>query len=188
MTSSESPPADRQPSAAACPVSTFNEWDPLEEIIVGVVADALIPPWETISSAVVHDETQWEFSRAEGGKRWPERFACDQPIAALNLIKSAMAPRFGREPLESSTPGPDGLGERSTPPSCPPDPTSRVWQERECAALAERRADQPPSPSKSRTISASIAMTASPSAALGSAAICNVMPSMTASTRLARVR
>ena len=108
MTPSESPTADRQ--AAACPVNTFNEWDPLEEIIVGVVEDALIPPWETITPAVVHDRTQWEFFKAEGGRRWPvemlkkaerdieafvhileaegvtvrrpERFAWDQPIAA----------------------------------------------------------------------------------------------------------
>ena len=69
-----------------------------------------MPPWETISPAVVHDKTQWDFFKSEGGKRWPlemlkkaerdveafvhiletegvtvrrpERFAWDQPIAA----------------------------------------------------------------------------------------------------------
>jgi hypothetical protein len=55
VTPSKSPTADRQ--AAPCPVNTFNEWDPLEEIIVGVVEDALIPPWETITPAVVHDRS-----------------------------------------------------------------------------------------------------------------------------------
>ncbi len=35
-------------------VSTFNEWDPLEEIIVGRVDDnTLIPPWDTIMPAVI---------------------------------------------------------------------------------------------------------------------------------------
>ena len=53
-----------RPPAAGCVVNTFNEWDPLEEIIVGVVEDALIPPWETISPAVVHDKTQWDFFKA----------------------------------------------------------------------------------------------------------------------------
>jgi len=107
---SESLSADAQTPAAGCVVNTFNEWDPLEEIIVGVVEDALIPPWETISPVVVHDKTQWDFFKSEGGKRWPlemlrkaehdieafvhileaegvtvrrpERFAWDQPIAA----------------------------------------------------------------------------------------------------------
>jgi glycine amidinotransferase len=122
MSPSESPSADREPPASslpaspahaspsAYPVNTFNEWDPLEEIIVGVVEDALIPPWETITPAVVHDSAQWDFFKAEGGRRWPvemlkkaeadieafvhireaegvtvrrpERFAWDQPIAA----------------------------------------------------------------------------------------------------------
>jgi glycine amidinotransferase len=68
---SESLSTDAQTPAAGCVVNTFNEWDPLEEIIVGVVEDALIPPWETISPAVVHDKTQWDFFKSEGGKRWP---------------------------------------------------------------------------------------------------------------------
>ena len=82
MSANESLPAEALPTAGASPVSTFNEWDPLEEIIVGVVEDALIPPWETISPAVVHDKTQWEFFKSEGVTlRRPERIAGDQPIA-----------------------------------------------------------------------------------------------------------
>ncbi len=37
-------------------VGTFNEWDPLEEIIVGTVQDARVPPWDEIMPAVVHDK------------------------------------------------------------------------------------------------------------------------------------
>lgn len=98
------------PGIGTCPVNAWNEWDPLEEIVVGIVEDALIPPWETITPAVVHDRTQWPFIKAEGGRRWPaemlrkaeadveafvhileaegvtvrrpERFAWDRPIAA----------------------------------------------------------------------------------------------------------
>jgi glycine amidinotransferase len=107
---SGSQPAARRPPAVTGPVNTFNEWDPLEEIVVGIVEDALVPPWETITPAVVHDKTQWPFFKAEGGRRWPaemlkkaeadieafvhileaegvtvrrpERFAWDRPIAA----------------------------------------------------------------------------------------------------------
>ena len=116
MVSSESSSAARQLAADRTPltgtpvVNAFNEWDPLEEIVVGIVEDALVPPWETITPAVVHDQSQWPFFRAEGGRRWPtemlkraehdieafvhvleaegvtvrrpERFAWDQPIAA----------------------------------------------------------------------------------------------------------
>ncbi len=32
-------------------VDTHNEWDPLEEIIVGIVDGALIPPWDVIMEA-----------------------------------------------------------------------------------------------------------------------------------------
>ena len=101
--------ADAPPQPASV-VNAHNEWDPLEEIVVGIVGDALIPPWETISPAVVHDKTQWPFFKTEGGRRWPvemlkkaerdlegfvhlleaegvtvrrpERFGWDQPIAA----------------------------------------------------------------------------------------------------------
>ena len=70
-------------------VSTFNEWDSLEEIIVGVVEDALIPPWETITPAVLHDKTQWPFFKAEGVTvRRPERFAWGQ----MKTVKVTLRP------------------------------------------------------------------------------------------------
>ncbi len=54
-------------------VSTFNEWDPLEEIIIGRVDDnTLIPPWDTIMPAVIHDKSQWDFYKSKGGKPWPK--------------------------------------------------------------------------------------------------------------------
>jgi len=36
-----------------CPVSTFNEWDPLEEVIVGVVDNAAFSSWNLINKSTV---------------------------------------------------------------------------------------------------------------------------------------
>jgi glycine amidinotransferase len=53
-------------------VNTHNEWDPLEEIIVGVVESAIVPPWEIISPAIIHHEELFDFYRKGGGQPWPE--------------------------------------------------------------------------------------------------------------------
>ena len=53
-------------------VNTHNEWDPLEEIIVGTVEGATIPPWETVTPAVVHHEHLLDFYRKNGGQPWPQ--------------------------------------------------------------------------------------------------------------------
>jgi glycine amidinotransferase len=57
---------------AKSPVCTFTEWDPLEEVVVGRVdAHTLVPPWDVIMPAVVHDRRQWDFFRTHGGSPWP---------------------------------------------------------------------------------------------------------------------
>ncbi len=33
------------PATPANPVGSYNEWDPLEEVIVGVIDGAAVPPW-----------------------------------------------------------------------------------------------------------------------------------------------
>ena len=53
------------------PVAAFNEWDPLEEVIVGIVGDAMVPPWDTIMPAVVHDRSTWDYFKLWGGGPWP---------------------------------------------------------------------------------------------------------------------
>ena len=61
-----------QQSTSTPVVNAFNEWDPLEEIVVGRVDDnTLVPPWDVIMPAVVHDKTQWEFFKRNGGTPWP---------------------------------------------------------------------------------------------------------------------
>ncbi|MGB3904687.1 MAG: hypothetical protein WBB22_07170 [Anaerolineae bacterium] len=43
--------------------NTHNEWDPLEEIIVGIVDGALIPPWDVIVETTLHRKELWDFYR-----------------------------------------------------------------------------------------------------------------------------
>ena len=53
-------------------VNAHNEWDPLEEIIVGIVEGARVPPWEPVTPAVVHHEHLLDFYRQNGGQPWPQ--------------------------------------------------------------------------------------------------------------------
>ena len=53
-------------------VNAHNEWDPLEEIIVGLLDGAVIPPWDVIMEAVVHEKELWEFYQKFGGNPWPQ--------------------------------------------------------------------------------------------------------------------
>ena len=53
-------------------VNTYTEWDPLEEIIVGVVEGAMVPPWDTMTPAVVHHDHLLEFYRKHGGRPWAQ--------------------------------------------------------------------------------------------------------------------
>lgn len=53
-------------------VNTYNEWDPLEEVIVGIVDGAMIPPWDVIMEATLHDKELWDFFKKHGGMPWPE--------------------------------------------------------------------------------------------------------------------
>ncbi|MGE5343537.1 MAG: amidinotransferase [Candidatus Omnitrophota bacterium] len=58
-------------------VNSYNEWDPLEEIIVGVIEGATIPSWHVCLEATM-PENQWEFYKKHGGKPFPS----DQIAAA----------------------------------------------------------------------------------------------------------
>lgn len=57
--------------APLVPVRSFNEWDPLEEVIVGVVEGAIVPPWDSITQATMPDHAAWFFKKY-GGKPFPE--------------------------------------------------------------------------------------------------------------------
>jgi glycine amidinotransferase len=53
-------------------VNVHNEWDPLEEVIVGIVDGAMVPPWDVIMEATLHEQALWDFYKEHGGTPWPE--------------------------------------------------------------------------------------------------------------------
>ena len=52
------------------PVCSYTEWDPLEEVIVGVVDDARFPPWHTALEPII-PENQKAVFRNNAGKPFP---------------------------------------------------------------------------------------------------------------------
>src|SRR5215813_358523 len=55
---------------ALCPVNSYNEWDLLEEVIVGVVDGAAFPPYHIVLEATMpHD--QHAVFRENAGKPFP---------------------------------------------------------------------------------------------------------------------
>lgn len=52
------------------PVSSFTEWDPLEEVIVGIVDDARFPPWHAALEPVIPDNQRAVF-RNKAGQPFP---------------------------------------------------------------------------------------------------------------------
>lgn len=54
----------------ACPVQSYNEWDPLEEVIVGRLDSALIPPYHVTVTYSIPSTTA-KFYRPFAGRRYP---------------------------------------------------------------------------------------------------------------------
>lgn len=66
--------ADEEPVVrTGPPVSSHNEWDPLEEVIVGVIDGAAVPQWEVAVRATMPKRQRAFFERNAGG-RFPEEF------------------------------------------------------------------------------------------------------------------
>jgi glycine amidinotransferase len=57
------------------PVSSYTEWDPLEEVIVGIVDGARFPPWSLALQAVLPAQQHETFRRNAGQPFPPERIA-----------------------------------------------------------------------------------------------------------------
>src|SRR6266540_717669 len=58
-------------SAAAPVVSSFTEWEPLEEVVVGVIDGAAVPEWHVALRATMPVEG-WNFFQINGGRRFDE--------------------------------------------------------------------------------------------------------------------
>ena len=53
-------------------VSSYTEWDPLEEVIVGRVDQACVPAWHAVLEATMPAK-HWDFFRTQGGHYFPEK-------------------------------------------------------------------------------------------------------------------
>ena len=51
-------------------VNSFNEWDPLEEVIVGTIDGAMTPGWDKMLEATMPHES-WDYFRRNGGTPFP---------------------------------------------------------------------------------------------------------------------
>jgi len=63
-------PSHARRVAPASPVRSYNEWDPLEEVIVGVVDGAFVPPWH-IAMAAPMPTSEHAWLRANAGRPFP---------------------------------------------------------------------------------------------------------------------
>jgi glycine amidinotransferase len=55
------------------PVCSYNEWDPLEEVVVGIIDGAAVPAWDIALEATM-PTTQQDFFRQNAGSSFPEEF------------------------------------------------------------------------------------------------------------------
>lgn len=67
-------------------VHSYNEWDPLEEVIVGVVEGATVPPWDAVTRATMPDHAAWFFQKY-GGKPFPQEMIEKASIELENLVR-----------------------------------------------------------------------------------------------------
>ncbi|XP_051235631.1 glycine amidinotransferase, mitochondrial-like [Dicentrarchus labrax] len=60
-----------EPIKQECPVCSYNEWDPLEEVIVGRAENAHVPPFSVEVKTNTY-EKDWSFYNKYGGQSFPE--------------------------------------------------------------------------------------------------------------------
>src|SRR3989344_9337664 len=75
---------------ASAAVRSYNEWDPLEEVVVGVVEGATVPPWDVATKATMPAHAAWFFKKY-GGKPFPKKMiekASEELEVLVTLFKS----------------------------------------------------------------------------------------------------
>jgi len=65
------PPKEQMPTGQIPTVNSFNEWDLLEEVIVGVVDGATVPSWDICIEATMPSK-QFDFFKKYGGTPFPK--------------------------------------------------------------------------------------------------------------------
>jgi glycine amidinotransferase len=71
-----------------CPVNSHNEWDTLEEVIVGIVDGATFPPWHISARAVISEE-QMSVLRTHAGTPFPREIV-EAARAELDQLASIL--------------------------------------------------------------------------------------------------
>ncbi len=66
-------------------ISSYNEWDPLEEVIVGVVEGATVPVWDFITKATMPAHASWFFKKY-GGKHFPTKLVEKASVELDGLV------------------------------------------------------------------------------------------------------
>jgi glycine amidinotransferase len=82
--------APQRLSSSDARVNSHTEWDPLEEVIVGIADDATVPDWHVALKATM-PERSWQFFRDHGGKAFDPALiaAANRDLDALVKILEA---------------------------------------------------------------------------------------------------
>ncbi|MGE8156775.1 amidinotransferase, partial [Erwinia amylovora] len=84
-------------SHSPSPVEVYTEWDPLEEVIVGIMDDIRVPDWDKSLKAIIPEENH-DFFQTYSGKRFPEELLIKarQEVETLAQILQAEGIRVKR--------------------------------------------------------------------------------------------
>lgn len=88
------------------PVCSYNEWDPLEEVIVGVLDGAAVPPWHVALKATM-PEDQWPLFERSGGQPFDKELVARgaKELDALAHILTAEGVQVRRpDPVSQAVP------------------------------------------------------------------------------------
>ena len=82
------PEQPRQYTPSHSPVEVYTEWDPLEEVIVGIIDDIRIPDWDPNMHAVIPEESRDYFKRY-AGQRFPDALV-DSARQEMNTLAAIL--------------------------------------------------------------------------------------------------
>lgn len=69
-----------------CAVWCCNDWDPLEEVVVGSVENAVVPKWDLALQSIAPDHAGWFFKKY-GGKKFPSKMIQKASKELEGLVK-----------------------------------------------------------------------------------------------------
>src|SRR3954449_11414373 len=79
-------------------IRSSTEWDPLEEVVVGVISGGVIPYWQDSMYATL-PESSWRMFQEQGGQPYPQEF-----VSAAQHELDDFATRLSREGITVTRP------------------------------------------------------------------------------------